>query len=79
MELNAYFGMQYAVIPTGRRNVKTMSPRTKSRVKYTRLFLLTLRVLTLVGALGVLFCVICIKDTTIAAAWVIRVAVSKRL
>lgn len=71
-----FFCVQYAVIPTGRSNVNTMSPRTKGKVKYVRLFQLALRVVTLVGVLGVLFCVICIKDTSMAVAWIIRVAVS---
>ncbi|KAK2779496.1 hypothetical protein FQN52_002429 [Onygenales sp. PD_12] len=65
---------EYAVIPDGKINKKTMSPRTKSRVKFTRIFQLLLRILTLIGALGMLFCVICIKNTTGAVSWMIRVA-----
>ncbi|KAL1954442.1 hypothetical protein VTO42DRAFT_1166 [Malbranchea cinnamomea] len=63
----------YAVIPTGKDNVKMMSPRTKGRVKHTRFVLLGLRVLTLMGALGLLFCVICISKTSGVVSWLIRV------
>lgn len=68
---------QYQVAAYGRPDVKTMSPRTKDRVKYTRLVQLFLRVCGLLGALGMLFCVICIRDTSVPIAWIIRVAVSK--
>jgi predicted secreted protein len=53
-----------------------MSPKTKNRVIYGRYIQLFLRVCALVGALGALFCVICIKNTTTAVGWIIRVAVS---
>ncbi|EEH23038.1 hypothetical protein PABG_05249 [Paracoccidioides brasiliensis Pb03] len=64
----------YAVIPNGNDNKKTMSPKTIDRIKYTRIFQLILRILALVGALGLLFCVICIKDTKGEVSWMIRVA-----
>ncbi|OJD11716.1 hypothetical protein ACJ73_09488 [Blastomyces percursus] len=64
----------YVVIPDGKINKKTMSPKTKGRVKHTRIFQLALRVCALVGALGVLFCVICINKTAGAVSWMIRVA-----
>ncbi|EQL38127.1 hypothetical protein BDFG_00507 [Blastomyces dermatitidis ATCC 26199] len=64
----------YVMIPNGKINKKTMSPKTKSRVKYTRIFQLVLRVCALIGALGVLFCVICINNIAGAAVWMIRVA-----
>lgn len=70
---------QYQVAAYARTNVKTMSPRTKNKVKYTRLAQLFLRTCALLGALGMLFCVICIKDTSIPVAWIIRVAVSRKL
>ncbi|PGH23500.1 hypothetical protein AJ80_02454 [Polytolypa hystricis UAMH7299] len=54
--------------------VKTMSPKTKGRVKYTRFFLLGLRICALIGALGILFCVIVINKLTLPVAWMIRVA-----
>lgn len=52
-----------------------MSPRTKSRVKYTRIIQLVLRVCELVGAVGLLFCVICVKGTDATTGWIIRVPV----
>ncbi|PGH36748.1 hypothetical protein GX50_00408 [[Emmonsia] crescens] len=64
----------YAAIPDGRINKKTMSPKTKGRVKYTRIFQLILRVCALIGGLGMLFCVICINNTAGAVSWMIRVA-----
>ncbi|OJD17907.1 hypothetical protein AJ78_02012 [Emergomyces pasteurianus Ep9510] len=66
----------YAVLPDGKINKKTMSPKTKSRVKYTRIFQLILRVFTLIGGLAMLFCVICIDNTAGALTWMIRVAPS---
>ncbi|KAG5289254.1 hypothetical protein I7I48_08531 [Histoplasma ohiense] len=64
----------YIVIPDGKFNKKTMSPKTKHRVKYTRTFQLVLRVCTLIGGLGLLFCVICINKTAGVVSWMIRVA-----
>lgn len=52
-----------------------MSPRTKVRVKRTRLLQLLLRIASLVGALGALFCVICINGTGVSVGWIIGVAV----
>lgn len=52
-----------------------MSRHTKARVTHTRRFQLFLRVLSLLGALGILFCVICINHTDVALGWIIRVAV----
>ncbi|KAK2855594.1 hypothetical protein FQN49_005036 [Arthroderma sp. PD_2] len=63
----------YAVIPTGTKPITNMSPNIKKYVKYARLFQLLLRALTLIGVLGMLFCVICINNTTIQVAWIIRV------
>lgn len=68
---------QHQVTAYTRPDVKPMSPRTKIKVKYTRLVQLFLRICALLGALGMLFCVICIKDTTVPVAWIIRVAVSE--
>lgn len=52
-----------------------MSRHTKARVTHTRRFQLFLRVLSVLGALGILFCVICINHTDVALGWIIRVAV----
>jgi hypothetical protein len=54
-----------------------MSRHTKARVTHTRRFQLFLRVLSVLGALGILFCVICINHTDVALGWIIRVAVSR--
>ncbi|KAJ5505140.1 hypothetical protein N7463_008014 [Penicillium fimorum] len=49
-----------------------MSYKTKDRVKYTRTSQLALRVLTLLGALGSLFCSIVIKGAATTVIWIIR-------
>ena len=51
-----------------------MSPKTGDRVKHSRLVQLVVRVLTLLGTLGLLFCVIVINKTSSSVAWIIRVA-----
>ena len=52
-----------------------MSPRTKSRIKLIRIAQLVLRICELIGAVGMLFCVICIKGTDATTGWIIRVPV----
>ena len=52
-----------------------MNPRTKSRVNCTRIAQLVLRICELIGAVGMLFCVICIKGTDAVTGWIIRVPV----
>ncbi|KAJ5855180.1 hypothetical protein N7534_007723 [Penicillium rubens] len=49
-----------------------MSYRTKDRVKYARSTQLALRALTLLGALGSLFCSIVIKGAAVTVIWIIR-------
>ncbi|KAG0160743.1 hypothetical protein PDIDSM_8273 [Penicillium digitatum] len=49
-----------------------MSHKTKNRVKYARLTQLALRFLTLLGALGSLFCSVVIKGAAVAVIWIIR-------
>lgn len=61
--------------PYGNLEWKPMSPRTKSKVQNTRRVQLLLRLCALLGALGMLFCVICIKNTTSTVGWVIRIPV----
>ena len=53
-----------------------MSPKTKVRVQWIRWIQLFLRIGALLGAMGMLFCVICIKGTPSTVGWIIRVAVS---
>ena len=62
--------------PYGNLNWKPMSPRTKVRVQWIRWIQLFLRIGALLGAMGMLFCVICIKGTPNTVGWIIRVAVS---
>ena len=52
-----------------------MSLRTKPRVKYTRITQLVLRVCEFIGAVGLLFCVISIKDIDATTGWIVRVPV----
>ena len=52
-----------------------MNPRTKSRVKSTRMILLVLRICELIGAVGMLFCVISVKGTDADTGLLIRVPV----
>ncbi|MCJ1351765.1 MAG: hypothetical protein MMC33_001749 [Icmadophila ericetorum] len=63
----------YVILPYGNINAKPMSPRTKNKVKYTRWMQLLLRFASLLGALGMLFCVICIKGTSTTLGWIIRI------
>ncbi|KAJ5780125.1 hypothetical protein N7457_005285 [Penicillium paradoxum] len=49
-----------------------LSHKTKNRVKYARATQLALRVLTLLGALGSLFCSIVIKGAAATVIWIIR-------
>ena len=50
-----------------------MSPNTRTQVKWLRWTQIVLRVCALLGALGLLFCVICIKPTNTTLDWIIRV------
>ena len=54
-----------------------MSPRTKPKVFYGRKIQLGLRILSLIGALGSLFCAIVIKNVAVSIIWIIRVGVSE--
>ncbi|KAL8726461.1 MAG: hypothetical protein Q9166_006692 [cf. Caloplaca sp. 2 TL-2023] len=65
----------YFVVPYGNINWKPMSPRTRKKVRYTRHAQLFLRGCELLDALGLLFCVICIKGTQGTTGWIIRVPV----
>ncbi|OKL62040.1 hypothetical protein UA08_02936 [Talaromyces atroroseus] len=62
------------VVPSPSPPIVPMSHHTKARVKHTRRFQLLLRILAIIGALGILFCVICVTDTGAALGWIIRVA-----
>ncbi|EKG14208.1 hypothetical protein MPH_08583 [Macrophomina phaseolina MS6] len=62
----------YLVTPY-QSNVKPFNPRTKVAIKWVRVAQLTLRILQLIGAVGLLICVICIKGTQDTEGWIIRV------
>lgn len=53
-----------------------MSPNTKTRVTVARRTQLVLRVFTLLGALGSLFCSIVINNVATTVIWIIRAGVS---
>ena len=56
-----------------------MNPRTKYHVKHARWMQVFLRICALLGAAGMLVCVICIKGTDGSVAWIIRIPVSTLL
>jgi len=60
-------------VPYGNLNVKPMNPKTKDKVKNLRRIQLFLRLCALLGALGMLFCVISINKTSSSVGWIIRV------
>lgn len=65
--------------PYGNLDWKPMSPNTKSKIKKLRVIQLILRIFTLIGAMGLLACVIFIKPTGDGSDWIIRVPVSPRV
>ncbi|KAL4893142.1 hypothetical protein BDV59DRAFT_202119 [Aspergillus ambiguus] len=64
----------YSNIPDGKSRWTPMSPRTKAKVFYGRKVQLVLRILSLLGALGALFCAIVVKNVPAVMVWIIRVA-----
>jgi hypothetical protein len=66
----------YPSTPFGRHDVQPMHKDTKKRVNRARVVQLILRVLQLIGAVGMLICVICIKIPRTAEGWMIRLPVS---
>ncbi|KAL1640414.1 hypothetical protein SLS58_006912 [Diplodia intermedia] len=63
----------YLALSQSRGNVKPMSPRVKVAIKWVRWVQFGFRILQLVGAIGLLVCVICIKGTQATEGWIIRV------
>ncbi|KAL4978473.1 hypothetical protein BDW66DRAFT_129638 [Aspergillus desertorum] len=63
----------YSNLPDGRSRWTPMSPWTKPKVFYGRRTQLGLRVFSLIGALGSLFCAIVIKNVAASIIWIIRV------
>ncbi|ETI19605.1 hypothetical protein G647_09439 [Cladophialophora carrionii CBS 160.54] len=62
----------YIVVPYGNLNAKAMPPNTQRRIIRGRQLQLFSRVCALVGALGILFCVIAITKTSGTVGWIIR-------
>jgi hypothetical protein len=66
----------YVVLPYGNTNSVQMSPKTKIAVKWARHGQLGLRVLELIGAIGMFICVVCIRGATENEGWILRLPVS---
>jgi hypothetical protein len=66
----------YLVTPYGKTNVDPMHKNTARRVKIAKRTQLALRCLGLIGALGILVCVICLKVPKSSEGWIIRIPVS---
>jgi hypothetical protein len=66
----------YLILPYGNTNVKPMPQNTKMFVKVARWIQLAFRVLTLLGAVGVLLCGIFIRGTTDTEGYIMRIPVS---
>lgn len=65
----------YLILPYGNINAKPMSPHTRSWVKYARGSLLLLRCVELFGAIGLLVCVICVREVDEVMGWTLRIPV----
>jgi len=65
----------YLITPYGKTDVQPMHPNTKKRVDNARKTQLFFRVLALVGAIGILVCVICIKVPKATEGWIVRLPV----
>ena len=59
--------------PYGNLDWKPMSPRTRKKVKWARIVQLLLRIGALLGAIGMLVCVIAIKNVSGNVAWILRI------
>jgi hypothetical protein len=66
----------FLITPTGQTEFKKMHPNTKNRVKYARRAQLFFRGLQLIGCVGLLVAVICIKNIKGAESWIVRLSVS---
>ncbi|KIX04024.1 uncharacterized protein Z518_07577 [Rhinocladiella mackenziei CBS 650.93] len=69
----------YVVVPYGNLSAKSLNPNTKKRITRARQIQLFLRACALLGAVGILFCVIAINKTSAAVGWIIRLAPSVAL
>jgi len=67
----------YLILPYGNRDVKPMGKRTKTYVKSARWVQLGLRVLQLLGAVGVLLCGIFIRGAADTEGYIMRIPVCR--
>lgn len=65
----------YLILPYGNRDVKPMSTRTKTYIKIARWIQLAFRVVTLLGAVGVLLCGIFIRGAADTEGYIMRIPV----
>jgi hypothetical protein len=66
----------YLVMPSGTTGFTPLHPNTKKRVGRARKTQMALRCLQLVGVIGLLLCVICLKGMTGNEGWILRLPVS---
>lgn len=66
----------YVIVPYGSCDLEPMPANTRKKVVVTRRIQLVLRVLQLVGVLGLLVCVICLKGVDETQSWILRIPVS---
>src|SRR6478609_3405811 len=63
------------MVPGGRSNHITMGPKTRAWIKGMRVVQLCLRVLELIGSIGLLVLMIIITNVEPQAGWVVRITV----
>ncbi|GAB7349069.1 hypothetical protein MBLNU459_g8028t1 [Dothideomycetes sp. NU459] len=63
----------YVVVPYGHRDLEPMPASTRKKVVVTRWIQFALRLMQLLGSLGLLVCVICFKGVDDTQSWVLRI------
>ncbi|KAF2136772.1 uncharacterized protein K452DRAFT_117980 [Aplosporella prunicola CBS 121167] len=63
----------YLILPYGRTNAQPMNPRIVTHIKWARYVQMAFRVLQLLGAIGLLICVICVNGTQDTEGWILRI------
>jgi len=66
----------YMIVSYGQDNHEPLPNGTKKTIVVTRWVQFGLRLLQLLGAVGLLFCVICVKGAAPTQSWMLRVPVS---
>ena len=67
----------YMIVGGQNVNYKSMPASTKKKVAAIRWTQFALRIIEEIGALGLLVCVICIKNIETSMSWIMRIAVSQ--